>query len=143
MTALHYNPRRDLCQPGIGRDRDLSSRTGCTLLAAELNEWWAKRGYPHVQFHAVQRTNRHGHGNHEPLYGVVSNLLNGLPPKSAPVAAAPSRAATVVPTPAAVPTNAAAGVSKASCDGTLATTGETCNREPVVASLFSASSPGM
>jgi hypothetical protein len=84
-AILHYNPRRDIVTPKpCSHERNLGSREGATLQAAELNDWWAKRGYPHVQFHAVQRTNRHGHSNHEPLYGVVSNLVNGLPPKVMP-----------------------------------------------------------
>jgi hypothetical protein len=81
-AVLHYNPRRDLITPKAGgTERDLSTRHGAHQHAAELNEWWHKRGYPQVHHQAVQRTNQHGHGTNEPTWMITSNLINGLPPK--------------------------------------------------------------
>jgi hypothetical protein len=80
---IGYNPQRHIVTPkACGTERNLGSREGATLLAAELTEWWTNRGFPQAKFWPMQRTNRHGHSNHEPLWGVVSNLVNGLPPKA-------------------------------------------------------------
>lgn len=80
---IDYDPRRDTIRPGIAHGRDLTTRAGNVELAAELTEWWEKRGFPHVRWEVVPRHNHHGNGT-EPTWTVASNLVNGLPPKVMP-----------------------------------------------------------
>ena len=46
--------------------------------AAELDEWWHKKGYPTVR-HTVEPINVRGRGN---ICIVRSNLVRGLPPRA-------------------------------------------------------------
>jgi hypothetical protein len=85
VVPIRYNPQRDHVRAqSCGRERDLSSRAGSIQHAAELNEWWAQRGFPQVKWEAVQRSNLRGYGSNEPTWTVTSNLINGLPPKVTP-----------------------------------------------------------
>jgi hypothetical protein len=53
-------------------------------MAKELDAWWKVRGHPQVKHHViVAATARAGHSNDNgrTIYGVRSNLVNGLPPR--------------------------------------------------------------
>jgi hypothetical protein len=70
---------------------DLCSQEGAEAQAKELNAWWHARGHPEVQhwvekipFTAIPGMKKHvphdGTTKHG-VFGVRSNLVNGLPPK--------------------------------------------------------------
>ena len=74
------------------RARDLMSRDGAQALAAELNEYWRKEGFPKAEFWVVSALSEKRRGGARPdageaservglMFCVRSNLVNGLPPR--------------------------------------------------------------
>jgi hypothetical protein len=90
MTQPAYRPDRDSVPSGSAPRacRNLTSRDGAELLAAELDAWWHDRGYPNAR-HTVEwiglgrhAGKRRGHIERATGAWVVrSNLVNGMPPR--------------------------------------------------------------
>ena len=97
---MKYNPARDITPcTSAHENRDLCSEGGAHYLANKLDQWWHDYGYPQVSHHAIPlASTRLG-----ALWGVRSNLVNGLPPRPIPDAAPRSRATGVVEEGAATP----------------------------------------
>ena len=79
-ALLHYNPRRHFVSPKPAVGRELGSRDGAMNLAADIEKFWADRGFSHVKC-TVERNPNHNKSGHEPTWFVTTNLHNGLPPK--------------------------------------------------------------
>lgn len=61
---------------------DFSGELGAHKLAKELDAWWLVRGHPQVKHHVITVGSfGKNHGSGRTIYGVRSNLVNGLPPK--------------------------------------------------------------
>lgn len=77
-----YKPDRDRIAPTYpkaGKARDLTSRTGAEMLAAEIEAWWAKRDYRQVRAWVDEHSINGDHGH--AVYSVRTNLIGGMPPK--------------------------------------------------------------
>lgn len=70
----------------ITKIRDLSSQEGAFALARELDEWWHSRGFSTVQHwpERIPGLKRNTKRHESKLWGVRSNLVDGMPPKPAP-----------------------------------------------------------
>lgn len=76
---MTYRPTRDLIAPvQTYRPRELMTEGGAIMLARELDRWWHDRGFPQVRHRVIRYTTAGGN-----VFGVESNLQNGLPPKDA------------------------------------------------------------
>jgi hypothetical protein len=81
-----YRPGLDLVpvRPADPRSlRDLTSRDGAEANARELDAWWHSRGFLQVR-HWAEITGDEGPNAHQRVWGVRSNLINGLPPRDGP-----------------------------------------------------------
>jgi hypothetical protein len=79
-ALLRYNPRRHFVSPKPAVGRKLESHDGAMQLAADIEKFWADRGFSQVKC-TVERNFNHNRSGHEPTWFVKSNLHNGLPPK--------------------------------------------------------------
>ena len=79
-ALLLYNPRRHCVSPKPAVGRKLESHDGAMQLAADIEQFWADRGFSQVKC-TVERNPNHNKRGHAPTWFVISNLHNGLPPK--------------------------------------------------------------
>lgn len=79
---MTYNPARQitpyLVYKGGPGSRDTLARSGAHELAAEIQAWWHKRGFPQVRVWVEQVF---GKECARETWGVRSNLVGGLPPR--------------------------------------------------------------
>jgi hypothetical protein len=78
-----YRPGLDLVpfKPADMRHlRDLTSHDGAEENARELDAWWHAHGFRQVR-HWAEMIGDEGRNAHQPVWGVRSNLVNGLPPR--------------------------------------------------------------
>lgn len=76
--------------PPRARDRDHCSAAGAAALARRIRAYWAERGAePLVWVEVVAKV-----GDHNTLYGLRSDLLNGAPSHRSPASTRSARAIT-------------------------------------------------
>jgi hypothetical protein len=82
MAELYnlYRPDRHTTpvHPPSQLTRELCSHKGAERLAAEIEEWWHRRGYPQVKAWVDGTAFVSDKGN---VYTVRTNLIRGMPPK--------------------------------------------------------------
>ena len=76
-----YSPQRTTASPSVEPKETLNQK-GAMELAQRLERFWHEEGYPAARFWAEPVEERFAKIGTYEIYRVVSNLVNGLPPRN-------------------------------------------------------------